>query len=177
MRINYDITIPETEKAFMMFWKKYGLRRSVLLSAVYVIAIVLFVDMIINNGSIAFGGIGFGLAAGMLISIWLRPFRSRKKLVEALETMYEEKYSAVFGETEIEVETIIQNSGESENGENETKIEKSTYAISAEELYSAETDEMFLLYVNRSLIHLFPKRCLSEQEIQDLRAYFAEKRI
>jgi len=169
MKINYDVTIPETETAFMLFWRKYALRRNVLLSIVYGIAIGIFIDLI-AKGSTMIGGIGMGLAVGMLFSMWLKPFRAKKKLVEALETMNEEKYTAIFSESEIEIETVV-------NSENEEAVDKSTYPIATEELYSNETETLFLLYVNRSLVYVFPKRCLSEQEINDLRTYFIEKKI
>ena len=169
MKINYDNTIPEFEKAFMLFWRKYALRRTILLSIVYCIAIFLFLNMIFG-GVHLIGGIGGGLAAGMLLSLWLKPLRAKKKLVQALELSYEEKYSATFGEDTIEVETIVCE-------EQEEKVAKSQYPIDTEYLYSKETPEMFLLYVNRALIHVFPKRCLSEQEIDGLRNYFKEQKI
>jgi len=166
MKLSYDNTIPEVQTAFMEFWKKYSLKRTILFSLVYAIAIALFVNMILN-GTMMFGGIGAGLSAGMLLSVWLRPRRARKRLTDALELSSAETYSASFCDTQIEIETVTENE--------ETQV--SVYQLSTEELYSKEMQEMFLLYVNRSLIHVFPKRCMNEQEVEGLRTYFMENRI
>ena len=169
MRIEYDVTIEETETAFMMFWRKYNLRNTLLLTLIYSIAITLFVNMVLSGG-ILFGGLGAGLSAGMLMSCWYNPYRTRKKIVQALESADAENYSASFGERDIVVETVIA-------AEEFPAVEKSTYPLATEELYSKETNELFLLYVNRALIHVFPKRCLSEQEAEELRNYFIKKNI
>ncbi|MCL2754679.1 MAG: YcxB family protein [Oscillospiraceae bacterium] len=171
MKISYDNTIEEFKTAFMLFWRRYALRRTILLSLVFCIAIFLFVNMIFRGSyGLPIGGVGSGLAAGMLLSLWLKPFRARKKLVYALEMSYEEKYTATFGEDTIEVETVV-------CGDDGEEIAKSEYCIATEYLYSKETRELFLLYVNRALIHVFPKRCMNEQEIEGLQGYFKKMRI
>jgi hypothetical protein len=171
LRIDYDVTIPEMEAGFMAHWRKYSLKRTILLSVAFAIGIFMFARMIGNGGSAPLiGGIGAGLSAGVLISLWLKPRRACKKLVMALEMMYEEKYSATFGDSSIEIETIVQS-------EEESAVEKSEYAHATEHLYSKETPELFLLFVNRALIHVFPKRCMTDETVSELRNYFNEKRI
>jgi len=138
-------------------------------SFVFAIGIFLSVNIILNNGGIV-GWIIMGLSAGFLTNLWLKPKRACKRLVMALEMSPEEKYSATFGEDEIEIETLI-------TQEDSEVIDKSQFNITTEELYSMETMDLFLLFVNRALIYTFPKRCLSEQETESLRNYFEEKKI
>jgi hypothetical protein len=171
LKIDYDVTIPEMETGFMLHWRKYALRRTILLSVVYAIGIALFVKMALRGGNgPLIGGIGSGLAAGMLISLWLKPRRARKKLVAALELMYEEKYTAIFGENTIEIETVVQS-------EEDEAVEKTEYTIATEELFGKETPELFLMFVNRALIHVFPKRCMTDETVENLREYFNKKGI
>jgi hypothetical protein len=171
IKIDYEVTIPEMEIGFMAHWRKYSMRRTILLTIAFCIGIFLFGSMIAREGSAPLiGGIGAGLTAGMTVSLWLKPRRACKKLSQALAMMYEEKYTAVFGENAIEIETIVQS-------EDDEIVEKSEYAHASEYLYSKETRDLFLLFVNRGLIHVFPKRCMSEETVAELRDYFNEKRI
>jgi len=165
--INYDNTIAETEAALKAFWKKYSLRRTVIFTVVYAIFTFVFVDMIVVDRTSLFGWIGTGLCLGFLISQWLRPSRARKKLLAALELTAEERYSAAFYGDRIEIETIIVH----DNSEQEQKPEKTAIALASEELYTLELQELFLLFVNRSLIYVFPKRCLESGQESELREY------
>jgi len=176
MKINYDVTIPECETGFMQLWKKYSLKRTILFSVVFLIGAALFINMILKNlsseGGLMFGigGIGTGLSLGLLASLWLKPRRVWKKIAATLEMTYEERYTATFTENEIEIETLIQS-------EEDESVDKSRFVLAEEELYSKETNELFLLFVNRWLTYVFPKRCMSEQEANQLRDYFTLKRI
>jgi len=165
--INYDNKINETEAALKVFWKKYSLRRTVMLTIVYAIFTFVFVDMIVVDRTSLFGWIGSGLCLGFLISQWLRPGRARKKLIAALELTAEERYSAAFYDDRIEIETIIVHT----NSEQEQKPDKSTIGLASEELYAVELNDTFLLFVNRSLIYIFPKRCLESGQESALREY------
>ena len=59
----------------------------------------------------------------------------------------------------------------------EEKIYPSELNLANDRLESLEDEEMFLLFVNRTLIYIFPKRCLSEQQKTELSAYFGDKGI
>lgn len=146
------------------------------------------------------GGIGAGLSAGLAVNLWLKPRRILKKLVTALETLEEEEYSATFKDDSIEIITKTkpleppehtdefseQNPEQEENSEQSEKseqtqpekIDKTVYLLAQEELYSIETDSMFILCVNKYLFHVFPKRCFSEQDkTEKLKNYFSTKGI
>ena len=169
--INYDVTIDEIKTAFMLRWRKYSIRRTIMFSLVFLIATVLFVNMMFDGEvRTMIGGVGAGLAMGFMINLWLKPRRILKRLITALEMLGDEKYTAMFGDTTIEIETV-------QKVEDEEAIEKTVYRLGEEEFFSKETSDLFLLFVNRALIHVFPKRCLSEQEVEKLREYFILKKI
>ena len=175
MKINYDVKLSEIETGFMLFWKKYNLQRGIIFSAIYTIAAVLFINMIVvSRGDGIIPWIGAALALGMLASTWLRPLRAKKRLGMALEFEYIDSYIATFGEQAIEVETVT---AKGEESDELAAPGKSKFVIATEELCSAETPELFLLYVNRAFMHIFPKRCMSEGEVEELRKYFEEKKI
>ncbi|MCL2035895.1 MAG: YcxB family protein [Oscillospiraceae bacterium] len=178
MKISYDNTVEESAEAFMLFWREYHLKRTIMLSIAFGIGIFVSVISIVGGSGIT-AWILLGAASGFLLNLWMKPRRSCKKLVEVLETMASEVYTATFASDLIEVETIIQMK-ESENPENSGTNEitdKSQIKLSTEELCSRETQELFVLYVNRSLVYAFPKRCMDNEEITGLRTYFEEKRI
>jgi len=176
LKINYDVTLSEIETAYMLFWKKYNRNRAILFSVIYSIAAVLFINMVVvSSGENMLPWIGAALSLGMLASTWLRPLRARKRIRLALEMEYIDRYIATFGENRIEIETVAEDSGS--DNEPESQASKSQYVLSTEELHSEETSELFLLYVNRAYTHIFPKRCLSQEEAKALRDYFEEKKI
>ncbi|MDR0196754.1 MAG: YcxB family protein [Oscillospiraceae bacterium] len=170
LSISYDVTIPEIETAYKAFWKKYGLAKSGMMSAAYIIGIALFINILVKDSSSLLAWTGLAVASGMLFAMWLRPSRARKKLVAALEQMYEERYSASFGDDKIEIETFVMDEGDE-------KTDKTEINTATEELFSKENGEMFMLFVNRALIFIFPKRCLTDAQSEDLRKYFEEKGI
>jgi hypothetical protein len=171
--INYDNTLDEIETASKLFWRKYALKRTMMLSVVFQIIIATSILRIADSAgeSRIISWIIMGFAGGFLANLWLKPRRRRKLLLFALSTMNRETYTAAFSDSSIEIETRIQSDAEQE------QTDKSQYQLDSEELCSIETDEMFLLCVNRALVHAFPKRCMSEADIENLRKYFTEKRI
>jgi len=166
--ISYDNNITEVETAYKFFWKKYAVRRMVLMSFAYGVFAGVFIYMIVRDYTGLAGWIGAGFALGLLVSIWLKPARAIKKIAAVFENSDEERYSATFYEDRIEVETVVV----SDNSEISEKTDKTVIVISTEELYGAEKENMFILFVNRSLIYVFPKRCLSEEQTGKLREYF-----
>ena len=61
--INYDNTIEEIETAFILNWRKYHLRRTIMLSMVFLISMTLCIITIINRGGILWWML-MGLSAG-----------------------------------------------------------------------------------------------------------------
>ena len=193
--IKYDNSNAEIEVAYKLFQKKYMLRRNVIFSIVYAIATGLGINFAVLNSANMAGYILIVLGLGMLFSTWARPVYARKKLMKTLESFGGETYTATFAEKHITVDTEILPEEETETvaitrdgvmtvgedveipPEQEIKHDKTKIELAANTLDSMETEEMFLLFLNRSLIYIFPKRCLSEEETEKVRGYFDDKNI
>ena len=193
--IKYDNADPEIETAYKLFQRKYMLRRNIIFSVVYAIAAGLGLNFVIGNSANMAGYILMVIGLGMLFSTWARPYYARKKLMKTLESFGGETYTAVFADSHITVDTEILPEEETETvaitrdgvmtvgedveipPEQEIKHDKTKIELTSNILDSMETEELFLLFVNRSLIYIFPKRCLSEEQVTAVRGYFDDKNI
>lgn len=193
--IKYNNTLPEIETGYKLFQLKYMLKRNIMFSIVYAIAAGIGIIFIIRDYTNFPGYILFVIGLGMIFSTWARPYYARKRLIKTLESFSDEKYSAVFEDTRIVIDTEILPEDQTETvaitssgvmtmdqdmeipEEQEIKHEKTKIELRSNTLDSMETPEMFLLFVNRSLIYIFPKRCLTEEEIGKLKNYFEDKNI
>ena len=193
--IKYDNSNDEIETAYKLFQKKYMLRRNIIFSIVYAIAAGLGLNFVIGNSGNIAGYILMVIGLGMLFSVWARPVFARKKLMKTLESFGGETYTATFADSHITIDTEILPDEETElvavtrDGvmpvgedaeippEQEIKHDKTKIELTANMLDSMETEKMFLLFLNRSLIYIFPKRCLSEEQAGKVRDYFEDKNI
>ena len=197
-QITYDNTIPEIKRAYSYYRRKYSIPKMILPAILCVFTLIFGVDFIRRNSSDFTGYVLLALGAGMLISLLSRPFVMQKKLVKTVESLNDEKYTARFFDDRIEIETeIIPEEQETEtiavtrNGvdgvenpevleEAEKQIEQpeaSVIGLATEELFSVEDEEIFCLFVNKALIYIFPKRCMTEEQIKELQEYFKNKSI
>ena len=198
--IKYTNTLPEIETGYKLFQRKYMLKRNIIFTVVYSIAAAIGVDFLVhsimdgNYGNMT-GYILLVIGLGMIFSTWARPYYARKKLMKTLASFGDEKYTAKFEATRIVIDTEVIPEEETEtvavtpNGvmtmdqdmevAEEQKIthDKTKIELRSNTLDSMETDELFLLFLNRSLIYIFPKRCLTDEEIDKLRGYFEDKNI
>ncbi|MCL2020430.1 MAG: YcxB family protein [Oscillospiraceae bacterium] len=192
-QISYNNTIAEIKYVYNIFQRKYAFPRMIFMSVLLLITLILGIDFIIKNPSGYAGYILTAVSSGLIISMWLRPISVQKKLINTIEELCSEEYVARFYEDRIEIDTeviltdeepetvVISSHGVStvENPEVLEEAEKkliqpetSVYRIGTETLFPLETKEMFCLFVNKSLFHIFPKRCLSEEQTALLREYF-----
>ncbi len=195
IEIKYDNTLAEIETGYKLFLKKYTLRRSIIFTVVYFIAAVIGIDFVIRDHTSMPGYILIVIGFGMIISTWGKPVVARKKLVKTLQSFGEEKYTAAFSEKMIEIDTEILPDEELETvaitpqgvmtvdkdveipPEQEIKHEKTKIELNSNRVDSMETNEMFLLFLNRSYIYIFPKRCLTEEQSKAIHDYFEDKNI
>ena len=197
IKINYNNTIPEIKRAYSLFRRKYAIKRMLPMTIAFSIAIVLGANMVWLNPTGIAGIILTAMSAGLLISMWTRPVLAQKKLIQTIEAMGEERYEARFYDDRVEVDTEILPDTETETvaisrhgvdvvknpeilekaEENLIQSETSVIGVATEELFSVEDSEIFCLFVNRALIYIFPKRCLSEEQTAQLRKYFDDKGI
>lgn len=222
LEIKYSMTLDEISEGFMLFWKKYQLKRTVIFTIVYAVAFVLGVDIMIRNSSNFYGYVIAGLAAGMIFYSWYKPFQIRRKMLESISALAEETYITEIYPSELRVTTCIiedepvsdnveenaenvESAGNIENAENveenaknventenveensenadivvsngEERQEVSVYRFGTDLIDAQETEEMFLVYVNKRLIYIYPKRCLSDDEQTKLREILKDKAI
>ncbi|MBD5103541.1 MAG: YcxB family protein [Ruminococcaceae bacterium] len=195
IQIKYNNTLTEIETGYKLFQHKYMLKRSIIFSLVYAIAAGIGISFIIRDYTNFPGYILFVIGLGMVFSTWARPYYARKRLIKTLQSFSDEKYSAVFEDTRIVIDTEILPEDQTETvaitsrgvmtmdqdmeipEEQEIKHDKTKIELRSNTLDSMETHEMFLLFVNRSLIYIFPKRCLTEEEVGKLKNYFEDKNI
>ena len=195
IEIKYDNTLDEIEKGYTLFLKKYTLKRSIIFTIVYAIAAGAGIDFVIHDHTSMLGYILIVIGLGMIISTWGKPVVAKKKLLKTLASFGEEKYTARFLEKQIEIDTEILPEDQLETvavtsqgvmtvdkdveipPEQEIKQEKTKLDLAGNSLDSMETEDLFLLFVNRSYIYIFPKRCLNEEQIKGIHGYFEEKNI
>lgn len=198
--IKYDNTLSEIETGYRLFQRKYMMKRNIIFTAVYTIAAAVGVDFLVHSfmdGNYAnmAGYILLVIGLGMIFSTWARPYYARKKLMKTLESFGDEKYTAKFEDTRIVIDTEILPDEETETvavttkgvmtmdqnmeipEEQKIKHDKTKIELRSNTLDSMETEELFLLFLNRSLIYIFPKRCLTDEEKNKVKNYFDDKNI
>lgn len=203
LKISYNMELSEIGEGFKLFQRKYQLKRSIIFTIVYGIALILGVDMVIRNPQNFYGYLLIGLGAGLIFMQWYKPVAVRKKLLNTLSSMNQESYETEIFQDMISITTIVDTDSAEEEEQSEEKteipeetaetVENSEEAIENEgeesetvvsnfyfgsDLMEAmENDKMFLLFVNKSLIYIYPKRCLTEEEQTKLRDIFTDKAI
>ncbi len=214
LKISYTMTLEEIEAGFKLFQRKYSLKRSILFTVVYSIALVFGVDFIIRGAGNFYGYVLTGLALGLIFWTWYRPVYIRKKMIASISSMAQETYISEFFGNRIEITTQILDKITEENVENSAEkveniadndnkpynedyeiqvrddetedtdesekteeIVKTTLNFGTELMDALENEEMFLLFVNKSLIYIYPKRCLEENEQETLRNILKDKAI
>lgn len=195
IEIQYDNTLAEVEEGYKLFLRKYTLKRSIIFTVVYAIAAAAGIDFVIHDYASMPGYILIVLGLGMIISTWGKPVVARKKLLKTLSSFGEERYNASFTEKSIEIDTEILPDDRLETvaitsqgvmtvdkdveipPEQEIRHEKTKLELTNNSLDSMETENLFLLFVNRSYIYIFPKRCLTEEQISAVHGYFDDKNI
>lgn len=193
--IKYDNTDAEIETAYKLFQRKYMMKRNIIFTVVYAIAAGVGLDFMIADYTSLAGYILFVIGLGMMFSTWARPYYARKKLMKTLQSFGAETYTAEFSESRIVVDTEILPEEETETvavtskgvmtveedaeipEEQEIKHDKTKIELRQNTLDSMETAELFLLFLNRSLIYIFPKRCLTDEECKKVKDYFEDKNI
>lgn len=200
----FDMDNSEIERAYIKFQNKFTLKRKLIYTLVYIIVIILGIDLILKNPTSPFGYIAAGLGAGILLFNWIQPIMIRKKMLSILGDMGQETYIMSFFQDKIEISTEIAPEEETEvvaitshgvmpveegseaakeivaNPEivkDDTKIEKSVYRLSENELSFYEDESLFHLYINRSSFYAIPKRCLDEATITALKEYISDKAL
>ena len=203
LKISYNMELSEIDEGFKLFYKKYQLKRTIIFTIVYAIAAVLGVDMVIRNPQNFYGYLLIGSGIGLIFMQWYRPVMIRKKLINTLSSMSQETYETEIFSDKITITTIVEETAEEvekseeaseeatdteekaeeaegeaeENVSSEPEAVVSHFYFGSDLMDAMENEKMFLLFVNKSLIYIYPKRCLTEDEQNTLRDIFTDKAI
>ena len=195
LQIEYSMNLDEISDGFKLFQRKYQLRRTILFTIVYVIALILGIDFLIRDINNFYGYVLVGLSAGLIFYAWYKPVLIRRKMLSTISSLAEETYISEFYKDKIKITTRIMPEDEANPEENSEAVEKSdaeqnygeesqkeedvvtTLYFGSDYLDALENENMFLLFVNKRLIYIYPKRCLSDEEQDKLREILKEKAI
>lgn len=195
LTIKFDNNEQEITESFKLFQRKYMLKRKVLFTIVYGIACGLGINLIVTNMTNPIGYVLTALSLAMIFSTWARPYFVRKRLMHTLQSFSKETYIATFKQDAIEIETEILDDDNMETvavtshgvmtvgegveipQEQEVKTEKTVLSLTETTLDSMENDDMFILFVARSYMYAFPKRCMTDDQQNELRTYLDDKNI
>ena len=195
LQIEYSMNLDEISDGFKLFQRKYQLRRTILFTIVYVIALILGIDFLIRDINNFYGYVLVGLSLGLIFYAWYKPVLIRRKMISTISSLAEETYISEFYKDKIKITTRIMPEDEANPEENSEAVEKSdaeqnygeesqkeedvvtTLYFGSDYLDALENENMFLLFVNKRLIYIYPKRCLSDEEQDKLREILKEKAI
>ena len=195
LQIEYSMNLDEISDGFKLFQRKYQLKRTILFTIVYVIALILGIDFLIRDINNFYGYVLVGLSAGLIFYAWYKPVLIRRKMISTISSLAEETYISEFYKDKIKITTRIMPEDEANPEENSEAVEKSdaeqnygeeshkkedivtTLYFGSDYLDALENENMFLLFVNKRLIYIYPKRCLSDEEQDKLREILKEKAI
>lgn len=202
LKISYNNELSEIEEASKLFQRKYQLKRLIMSTIGCGIALILGVDMVIKNPQNFFGYVLIGLSTGLIFMQWYNPVVVRKKLLNIISSTNQENYETEIFQDMISITTIVDtDSAEEEQSEEKTEAAEETteavenseeaienegeesetvvsnYYFGSDLMEAMENDRMFLLFVNKHLIYIYPKRCLTDEEQLTLREIFVDKAI
>lgn len=196
LKIKYSMTLDEIGEGFSLFQKKYQFKRNIIYTVVYLIALVLGVDFVIRDNANFYGYLLIGIAAGMTFLTWYKPVMIKRKLLATLSSLSEETYISEIYSDRIVITTVIQQdesadseeagedksavseqAGNSEEKQSEPTEDVTELFFGSDYIDALENDKMFLLFVNRRLIYLYPKRCLTDEEQERIRGLLTEKAL
>lgn len=201
-QIEFDSTTEEIGKAYKIFQNKYALKKKILYTIIYIIVLILGIDLIFKNPTSPAGYIASGLSLGILLFNWIKPELIRKKLMKNLaELDNNERYIMSFYDTKLVVQTIIDKSQPTEtvaitskgvytveegseaekempaDAIKDEEIPPTTYNLSETELCFYEKEDLLMIFINRSYIQTIPLRCLSAEQLEQVRGYYTDKTL
>ena len=182
VRFSYDNTNEETDGALRSFQQRFQSKRGKLWIAAYSLFTVAVTTAILFNPTsiVLYFALAFCLF-GLVYNITDKK-RTRKKILEALSDMNPEEYTCTIYPDKIELETVIK----PKINEVDFKIDeeadeeiitplKTVFKFGDDLLNFSENADSLLLFFNRRQIYCFPKRCLTKDQEDTVRAFLIEK--
>ena len=181
LKFSYDNTLEEIDGAMATFQEKYSGKKHKIILVAYSLLTIAAIVLIIMDLTNPLPYLALVFCAFNLYYNFTDRKRMRKKILEAIAETNPEDYTAAVYEDKIEIDTIIKPKDDEvqlEKEDDETQNiapVKSVFTFGVDMLDFDENEESLLLIVARRQTYCFPKRCLSKEQEEKLRAILSEK--
>ena len=180
LQFSYDNTLEEIDGAMETFQQKYtGKKHKIMIIAYSLLTVAAIVLIIMDHKNV----LPYMALIFCLFSLYMNLTdrkRMRRKIIEAIKDTDPEDYTAAVYSDKIEIDTIIRHKQETEISDTDEDAEKvvpvkNVFLFGVDMLDFAENDNSLLLIVARRQTYCFPKRCLTQEQAEQLRSLLKEK--
>lgn len=170
--LNYTISVDEYERAFIIFQKRYVFPKNYIMTALFGVIIVLYIQQLFTDPTYMTAWILGGVCLVFIALIWYNAFKIRRSLMRSIKDIADDRYTTAFLPDGLRIQTEIAVTDEAAE---EYNPEPRKISYINDKVQILENGEMFILYLKKQMFYVIPKRCLSESEIAFLGEEFAEK--
>ena len=170
-QFNYSVENQQEEIAFKEFQKKYVFKGNLIKTGLFSILAILFLQQVITEPSYTLGYGLIGICLAVIVFVWYNPYTIRKKLLASLKELEEDVYEFSLYDDYFSVKTVEvkskQDVDDEENPEEEIIMEykPSIFNFSETTMDVIEKSDMFIVFIKKQTIYVFPKKYISEQDI------------
>lgn len=171
--LHYTITVDEYDRGFRCFQKRYVYPKNWVLTAVFGILFLLYVQQAALDPTYTFAWVLMAVCLIFIGVLWINPIKIRKTLIKSIENIKDDRYTTyLYPDGAVICTEAVQEEGEEPL---EIPPRKLSYALDAPEVL--EREDMFLIYLKKQMFYVIPKHCLKVEELQEelLRREFTEK--
>lgn len=168
----YDVTIPEEDKGFREFQKKYVRKSAIIKTVVFAAVFAVFFVQMLKDFNETLNWIAMTIAAAAIFMVWYNPVSIRKSLMKALEQIKDDRYIFKLYGDAFTIETIIPDE-EFEEGEERVYPVPRVVKLDSGSFELSELDDMFVIIMKKETIYVLPKRCMKPEDEKLIREKLA----
>ena len=167
----YDLTLKENDDAFRIFQKKYVMKRSVIYTIIFLILAAFYLESVIKTPNYTLGYGLLGVCIAIIFYVWYNPVKIRRKLIDALSDIKDDRYTCEIYDEYIKITTILPE----EQEEDVIQSEPTRLYFAVDEFEIVDSADMFIIYVKKQVIYILPKRCIDEIKIDYIDKIFSNR--
>ncbi|NMA79477.1 MAG: hypothetical protein GX967_02390 [Clostridiales bacterium] len=167
----YDLTLKENDDAFRIFQKKYVMRRSIIYTIIFLILAAFYLESVIKTPNYTLGYGLLGVCIAIIFYVWYNPVKIRRKLIEALSDIKDDRYTCEIYDEYIKITTILPE----EQEEDVIQSEPTRLYFAIDDFEIVNSIDMFIIYVKKQVIYILPKRCIEQAKIDQIDRIFAAR--
>lgn len=167
----YDLTLKENDDAFRIFQKKYVMKRSIIYTIIFIILAAFYLESVIKTPNYTLGYGLLGVCIAIIFYVWYNPVKIRRKLIDALSDIKDDRYTCEVYDEYIKITTILP----VDQNEDVIQSEPTRLYFSSGEFEVVDSESMFIIYVKKQVIYILPKRCIGGQNICQLENIFSAR--